>query len=186
MKQKITLSEKELNKIISESIIQAINEQVDESLFGTVADTVGGAVDAFRKGGSYAAHRANRELTRARNDKANLMRKYGVENGQNMNTVKRNMTHDKISANDSKYNQEIQYLEQEKQAAIQQITAKYDNKIAKLKQRNMAANDKVNHRADNRIKQYQEKNAEVTARQKDASNRRRTAMDANPYADFTE
>lgn len=184
------MNEAELNRLISESVMcvlkEGIDEETDEKFLGGLRDSLGAMKDTFQKGGSYAAHKANRNLQTARQDKQDLMNKYGIKSGQNIPQAKKSMTSDKINANNTEMEEKIQQLEQQKQEKIQQITAQYDQKIEALRGKVGAKNDKINAKADTKLNQYQQKAKDIDAKRGAAYNQRKKAMNANPYADFAE
>ena len=111
-KEIIHLNESQIEQIVTESVKRILaegafgDEELEEGFFGNMKDKLGAVRDTFTKGGNYNAHFNNRQLQRARGDIENLKGKYGVQNGQNS----------------------TQYVNQNSQAAIDQINAKYDQK----------------------------------------------------------
>ena len=162
-------------------------DELYEGLFGGLRDTFGAMKDTFTKGGSYAAHKANRNLQTARQDIANLDQRYGRTNGVGNDAQwKRQMTAGKLDANNAQMQDKINQLEAEKQEAIENVTAEYDEKIAKLTGKYGRKADKINAKADKTIGKYRNQKDALAARRNAAYNDRRRAMNADPYAGFQE
>ena len=165
----VRLNEEQLQKIVTESVKRYLTENIseeelEEGFFGNMKDKLGAVKDTFTKGGNYNAHFNNRQLQRARGDIENLKGKYGVQNGQNG----------------------AQYVNQNSQAAIQQINAKYDQKIQALEQQRQAEIAKATGKTQKQWDKYQAKKGALDQTRNQAYQGRRAAMNANPYADFAE
>lgn len=188
MSKKVLISESELHDIIFEAVNNyMVNEEVDEKVLGGLRDTVGAIKDTFQKGGSFAAHKANRNLQTARQDIANLDKKYGREGGVGNDAQWTNqMAQGKINANNQNMEAKIQQLEQQKQAEIQKITQKYDAKIESLRGKTTAKNDKATAKAKNTAAKYRNQKDKLAGQRDSAYYARRKAVNANPYGDFKE
>lgn len=187
MKQTIRLTESELRQLVIDAVNEQLNEGVDEKFLGGLRDTLGAVKDTFQKGGSFAAHKANRNLQTARGDIANLDRKYGREGGVgNDKQWVNQMASGSINANNQNMETQIQQLEQQKQAEIQKITQKYDAKIETLRSKTGARNDKATAKAQNTATKYRNQKEKLAGQRDSAYNARRKAVNANPYSDFKE
>lgn len=188
MSKKIMISESELHDVIFEAVSNyMLNEGIDEKFLGGLRDTMGAMKDTFQKGGSFAAHKANRNLQTARQDIANLDKKYGREGGVGNDKQWANqMSQGKIDTNNQNMEAQIQQLEQQKQAEIQKITQKYDAKIEALRSKTGAKNDKVTAKAQNTAAKYRNQKDKLAGQRDSAYNARRQAVNANPYAGFKE
>lgn len=144
MASKIIINESELRDIIRDTVNQyMLNEDVDEKFLGGLRDTMGAVKDTFKNGGSFMAHKANRNLQTSRQDIANLDKKYGREGGVgNDRQWAKSMANDKIVTNNQSMEAKIQQLEQQKQLEIQKITQKYDAKIQALRGKTDTRNNK--------------------------------------------
>lgn len=165
----VKLNEEQLQEIVAESVKRYLTEgiteeELNERFLGNMRDKLGAIKDTFTKGGNYAAHFNNRQLQGARSDIENLKGKYGVQNGQNG----------------------AQYVKQNSQAAIDQINAKYDKKIQALEQQRQAEIAKATGKTQKQWDKYQSKKGALDQTRNQAYQGRRTAMNANPYADFAE
>lgn len=162
---KIQLTEAQLHDLIAEAIETVMSDEgLEEGFFGNMVDKIGAAKDAFQKGGAYNAHFANRQLERARGDIQNLKSKYGVQDGQNANQYVNQNTQDAVAKINSKYDQKIQALQTQRNNEIQQVKANMQKQWSQY--------------------QGQKQNLDQTRQQ--AYQNRRTAVNANPYADFKE
>lgn len=165
----VKLNEEQLQKVVTESVTRYLKEsiekgEIDERFLGNLRDKIGAAKDTFTKGGSYAAHFNNRQLQGARSDIENLKEKYGVQNGQNG----------------------TQYVNQNSQQAVAQINAKYDQKIQALEAQRQQEIAKAQGKVQKQWNKYQGKKQSLDQTRNQAYQGRRTAMNANPYADFAE
>lgn len=182
------ISESELHNIIFEAVNQyMLNEDTDEKFLGGLRDTMGAVKDTFQKGGSFQAHKANRNLQTARQDIANLDQKYGREGGVGNDKQWANqMAQGTINTNNQNMEAKIQQLEQQKQAEIQKITQKYDAKIESIRGKTTARNDKATTKAQNTAAKYRTQKDKLAGQRNTAYNARRQAVNANPYAGFKE
>ena len=166
--QRVKINEAQLKQIVAESVkrILAENEfnenDMEEGFFGNMRDKIGAVGDTFKKGGNYAAHFNNRQLQRVRGDIESLKGKYGVQNSQNGQ----------------------QYVAHNSQNAIETINAKYDRKIQALEQQRQAEIEKATGKVQKQWNRYQTKKGALDQTRNQAYQRRRAAMNANPYADF--